>query len=194
METQKTTEKKKVESYLPIFNGFYNTVFEPNEDLVIEEPYTYDDYDFDYTQYKADVAENCVNCVQWKLKDLGFDIALNYQAINSPKYYNFSNDAIHVEYTFTEDCFTKIQDYLSGNVDNFSQYLIEHYTSCDGFISFHSNDYKEWLLDIKEEVTLEHKLGSILNFILLNEEYNEMELYQQVSENVYLQGQLKEKK
>ena len=194
MKQEKEMLKQNVESYLPIFNGFYSTIFEPNEDSVIENPYKFDDYDYDYTQYRIDCAKNCVDCIQAKLEDLGFEIKITYQTISSPKYYNYTNDSIYVEYSLSKDCFIMIQNYLNLNQNKFAQYIIDNYTNYDGFISYHSNDYKEWLIDIEERVTLEHKLGSILNFILLNENFNEMELYKEVSINVSLQGKLKEKK
>lgn len=34
----------KIESYLPVFPGFYETIFQPDEELSIEDGKTYDDY------------------------------------------------------------------------------------------------------------------------------------------------------
>jgi len=54
----------KIKSYLPIFQGFYETIFEPCEDHIIEEPYNYDDYDFDYDEYREEMAKDCVNAIE----------------------------------------------------------------------------------------------------------------------------------
>lgn len=53
-----------IEGYLPVFPGFYNTLFQADEEQVIEDPYTYDDYDFDYKQYHQDVAKEAVEVVE----------------------------------------------------------------------------------------------------------------------------------
>ena len=62
-----------------------------------------------------------------------------------------------------------IKNYLKDNSKNWEVYLKEKYTSCDGFMSFHDNypDSEQW--EVKNAVQDEHRLGSILNFILLND-------------------------
>jgi hypothetical protein len=58
--------------------------------------------------------------------------------------------------------------YLKANFEAFTKYIKERYTSRDGFISFHSNYAPDWLVDWDG-----HKVGSILNFICLNEGFEE---------------------
>lgn len=58
---------KIIESFLPVFCGFYNTIFEPDESNIIEDPFTYDNYEFEYDTYRTyriDIAKACVNGIE----------------------------------------------------------------------------------------------------------------------------------
>lgn len=190
---------EKVGSYLPIFSGFYNTIFEAQEDTVIEEPYTSDDYDFDYDEYNQDVAKACVKVVGGWLED--FDIKVEFEELISPKQYNYSNDSINVEYVLGKDSMEKILEYLKDNKEAFTEYAKKRYTSRSGFISSYSNDANEWIADLNEwnagvkstsSEDLSHKLGSVLEFILENEGHDEQDLYDSISGSIYLSGELKQ--
>jgi hypothetical protein len=182
----------KIESYLPIFNGFYNTLFEANEEMYIEDTYDYDDYEFNYKQYHLDVAKECVGAIEQELNHLGLGISIKFQALDSPREYNFRNDRIDVEYTLGADSLNKIHSYLLENKNAFSEYVKDNYTSRSGFYSFHSNNVNEWLDNIKNGTDLDHKLGAVLNFILQNENYTDSDLYDRIIGNVYLEADLKE--
>lgn len=186
---EKSFAGEKIGSYLPIFSGFYNTIFQADEEMVIEHPYKYDDYDFDYEGYQQDVAKECVKQVEEWLED--FDIKVKFEELISPREYNFSNDSINVEYALGKDSMKKILDYLEENKEAFSEYIKKRYTSRSGFISSYSNDANEWIKDLKDESSLHHKLGSVLEFILENEGHDEHDLYDAISGSVYLSGELK---
>jgi hypothetical protein len=186
----KSAKKIKIEGYLPVFTGFYNTIFEPNEEMVIEDGYEYDDYDFDYKKYYEDMGEACSDAIEEQLED--FEIKINFQEVVSPKAYNFSNDSFNVEYTVTPKSIAKITSYLKANKEAFDKYLKDNYTSRSGFMSSYSNDADDWFEDLKNAKKLEHIFGSILGFILQNEGYDQEKLYYDVADNVYLDGGLKE--
>lgn len=188
----KSKREIKIESYLPIFNGFYNTLFEANEEMYIEDPYDYDDYDFNYKKYNLDVAKACVEAIETELNNLDLDITVKFQALDSPREYNFRNDRIDVVYTLGANSLNEIHSYLLENKDAFSEYVKDNYTSRSGFISFHSNQSDEWLDNIKSGTDLDHKLGAVLDFILQNENYTDEKLYYDVMDNVYLEADLKE--
>lgn len=181
----------KIESYLPIFPGFYSTIFEADEDYIIESPFSYEDYTFNYTDYSIDMSRACVNGVSEKLNELGFNMLIEYQTTNSPKEYNFYNDSINVVYHLKSGCIKSIKDYLHNNSELFAQFLRGRYTTCSGFISSHSNDLNEWIsyVTIAGLQSNGHYLGSVLEFILLNEDYNTEDLYYSC-EGVYLDGWL----
>lgn len=186
---------KKIESYLPIFNGFYGTIFECDcEESSLPEGKDSDDYEFDYVDYNKRVAEACVEPIQKELKEFG--ITIEYQKLVSPKFYNYSNDIINVEYTLQNDSFKKIIDYCKENLEAFEQYLEENFKSRDGFSSFFEYDTKTWLYfylltpPIDKISTI---LGSTLEFILQNEEYNTESLYEAITDETnYVGCELKE--
>jgi len=84
-------------------------------------------------------------------------------------------------------CF--ILDYLKEHKKEFSEYLLDHYKSCSGFISSYSYDFEDWYN--KESVLHPHKLGAIFNFILLNEDEDIMdEFYEAALQDAYITGEL----
>ena len=187
---KKSSAGEKIGSYLPVFSGFYNTIFQADEELAIEDPYTSDDYDFDYEEYEQEVAKECVKVVEEWLEN--FDIKIKFEELISPREYNFTNDSINVEYTIEKNTVKEILDYLEIEKEAFAKYIKKQYTSRDGFISSHSSDSEEWIKDLKDESSFHHKLGAILEFILEQEGHDEEELYSEISSSVYLNGTLKE--
>ena len=187
-------KNKTIESFLPVFNGFYNSIFEPTEDTVIESPYSFDDYEFDYKGYKDDVARECTKTISDKLIEFGIKgVKIKYQLISSPKYYNFETDSIYVKYSLTNIAVKAINKYLIDNKDAFTKYIKDHYTSRDGFNSWHSNDANEWLqIKLSDKKELTHAFGAILEFIFENENYTAFNLYEDIADNVYLSGWLKD--
>lgn len=183
---------KNIESYLPVFTGFYETIFQADEEQVIESPYKYDDYDFDYTGYQIQVAKECCDAIENKLEDIGnFDIKIKYQDIISTKYYNFANDTVNVKYILSKNSSKEIDKYLSYHIDAFTNYIKDHYTSRDGFNSSYSNDVIVWLNEyLNDSQQLSHVFGSILEFILTNEKYSDYDLYGDISGNIYLEATL----
>ena len=176
---------KTIETYLPVFSGFYCGYFESHIDFLAESEYEYyrdtycedlefDDLEFDYKSFYNDCAECMVFEVRDELVSLGFVSDIDYQNISSPKYYNFANDSIYVAIKLNDEKITNIMNYLNQNKEEFAEYLKGKYTSCDGFISSYSNDVNDWLNP--EALEHSHKLGSILDFILENEGFEESEL------------------
>ncbi len=184
---------KKIETFLPLFPGFYGTIFEPYEDSEIEyindlrkdkglDEIGWEDCEWDYKDYRERVAKNVVDFVEWELKEMG--LKFTYQEIKSPQFYNFSNDSINIEIEVKD--MDKIIQYLNENEDEFRQHIKERYTSCDGFSSYHSNNSDDWIDDLKSEVTLSHKLGATLEFILINEDVTTMDMYEGCNGECYI--------
>lgn len=182
---------KTIETYLPVFSGFYGGYFESEADYQAENEYEYfkdtyyedldfDDLDFDYQSFYNECAECMVFEVRDELVSLGFVSDIDYQRINSPKYYNFANDSIYVAIKLKDENITNIMNYLSVWTEEFAEYIKGKYTSRDGFISSYSNSIEDWLNT--ESLEHPHKLGSILDFILENEGFEESELHFRVME------------
>ena len=51
----------KTKTYLPVFNGFYNTIFEADtSNYEFENSCTFDDLEFNNEQYEKDVVLECI--------------------------------------------------------------------------------------------------------------------------------------
>jgi len=111
-----TKEKtmKTANTWCPEFPGFYNTIYEPQEDSEIEHindirtekglnPAEFDAFDFDYAEYFEAVSLNFVMAVESELIEAGYITAMKHEGLISPKEYNFSNDSINCAVEFTED-------------------------------------------------------------------------------------------
>jgi hypothetical protein len=183
---------EKIKTFLPIFNGLYETlvgdIIDSNEEREIEyhneengTDLTYDDFEWNHEKIRKDICVASCAVVETMIQDyLGTPCTIEFEKLISPRYYNFDNDAI--------DCIididtTAIIEYCKENETAFSEYIKERYTSCDGFCSSWSNDHKEWLVMLNEETNQDHTIGTVLNFILENEiEDSSMELYYGLSD------------
>lgn len=172
----------KFETYLPIFPGFYYTIFDEADSFVSCEldteecfrehypelaavPWEKIENGFfdcvDYTAGNLAVAVACVGALPCLLPD--FVKSATIQEMRSPREYNFANDAINCELEIDVDCVIK---YLTENMAAFEAWLKKRYTSCDGFMSHHSTDSEDW---INPEEWDGHQAGAILDFIASEE-------------------------
>jgi len=178
---------KKVKTWLPLFQGFYNTIFEADTDYEIEcinehreekslPAIDYDDIEWNFQDYENDLVKEYASSVQELLKE--FVKSIEVEKIVSPQYYNFSNDAVDIIAEINEK---KIEQYLNNNKMEFATYLENHYTSYDGFISSYSSHIEDW--NIKDIITCEHKIGAVLDFIAENLIEDKFEFDVEVLEN-----------
>lgn len=180
MDTIKTT--------LPIYNGNYGTIWEdsPNEEYEFEyinelraekklKPIEFDDIVFDYKSFYNELSELIANEIEFQLKD--YVHSIKYLKLKSPRFYNYSNDYIECEIAPNMDA---IKKYINEYKKEWIQYLKDNYTSYDGFISFHSNDYKSEEWELNTACKDYHKLGAILQFIAQNEDIDEYDIYENV--------------
>ncbi len=145
----------------------------------------YDKIEWDYDGYCLEVSRMCTSFIIKDLQVLGVIRSGVFQELKSPREYNFYNDSINVKFTLTPANVAKIKDYLKEHEEAFTKYLEDRYTSYDGFISRHSNNLEDWTVDIMETLTHKHRVGAVLQFILLNEEGADYELNQVYD---YVQG------
>ena len=183
-----------IETWCPIFPGFYSTFFEcDSEESEIEhinelrEEKNFpaidgDKCDFDYQDYSIQVSKKCVNYLEEQLQDiLAERISLKYDGIHSPREYNFYNDSINITVKLQKNTIAEIKKYLIDNESNFASYLHDHYTSYDGFFSSHSNEYFVWINEYLPQIEDNaHYLGAILDFILTNEEITDHTMYEDI--------------
>ena len=180
----------KIKTYLPIFTGFYESIFEPNEDSEIDyinelrtennkSEINYDHIDFDYNKYYLELSEDLCDKV-WSELD-NFIYKIEFLELKSPKFYNYSNDYIECIITPKKQA---ILSYIKQNYNNWRKYLKDNYTSYDGFISHYDNNpnSEDWNLD---SLFKQHQLCSVLNFIAENENITEFDL---LDNEVYIQA------
>ena len=194
----------KVKTWLPVFQGFYGSGIEDDQELdwillndpdnsrldekhkqwILEEAFEY----IDYSSYHAALAESICEGVCEELKSHDLISGYKFEKLVSPRFYNFSNDSIDVEVEVDiESLITQCEE----KYEEFAEYLKERYTSCDGFMSSHSNDPADWfgtLDDYSDGHVMackEHCVGSILSFLLSGVEVDTCLVYEAASE-VYI--------
>ena len=186
----------QVQTFLPVFNGFYNTLFENIIDNATEfaiDDYNeqnntslnYDDFDFNFNSIMQEICKDAVSKIEEKLNEIGINCTIIYENLVYQREYNFNNDSINIEINFKK--FSRVIEILEQNCDLFSQYIKEHYTSRSGFISSYSSYSSDWIKDLREDAENEaHKVGAVLDFIFQEiEEYKDEDLYFYLCENAY---------
>ena len=196
---------KKIATYLPVFSGFYGTIFDVDSEYleneekrnILDEAGAKDvpeeDFDevmdFDYSAWSKEYSESLVWAIHHKLEGLveGFQ-KVEFEKLCSPREYNFYNDSIDVKIVLKS--FKKFHawlvNYLGVNELLWAEFLQDRYTGRDGFIPFHPNTVEGWKEKTDNYKNLDgHYLGSILDFILQNEEYDVEALYYDVEKPWY---------
>lgn len=156
----------KIETFCPLFPGFYNTIFEPCEENEIYShnqehgtDLSYDDFEWDYEDYQDRVASAFVESFEREFKDIMPGIDIKFQKVVSPKEYNFRNDSINIEVNMN---FADFMAVVNENKENIADYIRQNYTSRDGFISWHSNDVEDWCNPEYIQENLEHRIGALM--------------------------------
>jgi len=195
----------KIETWAPVFSGFYNTIWEfngdedelqyLNENAPKGKEYTYDDLDIDYRAYEKDVCTRFVDILSATLSEgIPAIKKIVMQQVISPKEYNFRNDAIDIEiHVHSKTSLQKwIINYLKKHKDEWLNYLVSHYTGCDGFIPGYSNSPLDWKNKTENYSNLgTHHLGAILQFYCDTEYLDEDYFYDKVIESIYANEYIK---
>jgi hypothetical protein len=165
---------KTIKTYLPLFSGFYGTIWESDEsDFCYENDCTYDDLTVDYDAYNKDVVLGICDFVE---SNCPFITTVKFENICSPREYNFRNDSGNVTITIKPK---ELKSYLKSNKDELDSYLRERYTSRSGFSSYYGNSFEQWKDETNNFTNLEnHYLGSLLQFYFDNEEITEYDAYE----------------
>ena len=165
---------------LPAFNGYYGSCFDDVDTSSELEyingeraekglPELENDYliEWDYKTYYDQLNLQLCECVEDFLTELKLIKSIEFIALHSPKYYNFTNDVIECKIDVNSK---NIRKYISNNLEEFTNHLIENHKSRDGFNSFYEFDLDFWLDRMEDFNTLDHiELNSILSFICENE-------------------------
>ena len=181
---------------LPGFNGFYESIWSELMDRELE----WDKEERGITQldgwrckvceFEESVAKEYTEMyLDLVNSELGFSVKqIGPAEIDSPKYYNYRTDRIYVDVEFHD--LKKLWAEMKAHKDVLVKVIHDNHTSRDGFISFMSNDFDEWL---KEYLHYGHEdFGLYLSFALfyvLKIHYPvanlDWEFYETISDNVY---------
>lgn len=189
-------DKLEIPAWLPLFPGFYNTIFDwemsygDNEDLwryfedagypdcaeVKEAGLSVDFlFEYDYKGWCRDVVEQATKYVEERLMEVMPDalVELKYDGIQSPREYNFRNDVGECTYVVKPEKLTKfVRKYLKDNEDMWETYLKNNFKSYDGFCSFHSYKKEDWVDETANYTKWSDttKAGAVFDFIIKNEQ------------------------
>ena len=153
------------------FPGFYESIFSYADEFIDAEVELANEFNIDptlihyeYTDFDAYKKAICTKFMELYVEAihdlLPYEITENENfeleiieediVVISPKYYNYSTDRCYCKIRTNKESLQMIKDYAL-NLKGANDYIIRHFTSCDGFISFVSNDINYWKsLDICE--------------------------------------------
>lgn len=185
---------------LPAFYGYYGSTFD-DVDTSSELEYINGEraenglpelendnlIEWNYKEYYSQLNLQLCDCVEDFLTELKLIKSIEFIALHSPKYYNFTNDVIECKIDVNSK---NIRKYINNNLEEFTNHLIENHKSRDGFSSFYEYDLDFWLDRIENFKQLDHiETNSILSFICENEGFIlENELYNGNFDYVFLQA------
>ena len=151
-------------AYLPVFSGFYESIHSATIDMYEESFYSedfedydafIDAYDVDYNaihnEYAKEFCEQLIESSEFKALSESTGITwTKYDSLYSPKYYNFSTDSIKCWVRVNK---IKLSQFLKLEKESFSEYIKEHNTSYDGYMSYLPNTLSEYVEAIERDLT-----------------------------------------
>lgn len=110
---------------------------------------TEDDLDFRYADYESDVAHDFIEVFEAMSPDIVEKVEFDY--IDSPKYYNFRNDELFGKVTLARNWKGVMRQFMKDNKDWLRERIKDDWTSYDGFMSFMSNNFDDQRKDKDED-------------------------------------------
>jgi hypothetical protein len=186
-----TKQIVNIKTWLPVFPGFYNTLFDIGSRLYMfesqlkEHNLIQEDLKWNNACFNNDVLKKCCKWIKKELPVESGIIGIKFESIQSPREYNFANDSCNIEIELDIETFSKwFNSYIEKNIEEWADHLADHYDSREGFISFYPSDAETWVEltnnyhfdgdkeDIRRNYKMTdgtHSLGRCLEFYLLNE-------------------------
>lgn len=172
-------------TFLPVFPGFYGTVWDTLTDFDLEDTDNekteekrekeldriLDNYDYDAAH--VEIAQLCVDAFNQK-EDLKqafpFVFKWTFEKLYSPKEYNYINDSIDVTVEVDQELLGKMYN-EAKKTQEFKKYLQENFTSYSGFLSFWDNfpESEDW-----RKIT-EDNIGFIFEFFIKQKDFENLE-------------------
>ena len=158
-----------------IFEGFYKSNLWNSDSLYwIEESdrqegYLNDNEEYDIDDFEAftkEVSENAVYFLFEALDEHDVIKDMKFKDLYSPKYYNYETDSLIID---VDVDMRKLKKYcFTTKKEAFNQYLKDNFTSCDGFISYISNNIKDFKEDYNQPSN-NKEINVMIEFYLLTQ-------------------------
>ena len=135
---------------LQSFEGFYDSIWEPDTEIYYECERTGQEEDVDFTfddqEYRHDICENYTQVWElWLREFISDDIQLEFLEVVSPQYYTaWDTDRCRVKIQLTQAAEDAIIAKIEQHRELLATWIKENHTSRDGFISYLSNDIDQW--------------------------------------------------
>ena len=135
---------------LQSFEGFYDSIWEPDTEIYYECERTGQEEDVDFTfddqEYRHDICENYTQLWElWLREFISDDIQLEFLEVVSPQYYTaWDTDRCRVKIQLTQAAEDAIIAKIEQHRELLATWIKENHTSRDGFISYLSNDIDQW--------------------------------------------------
>ena len=135
---------------LQSFEGFYDSIWEPDTEIYCECERTGQEEDVDFTfddqEYRHDICENYTQVWEcWMREFISDDIQLEFLEVVSPQYYTaWDTDRCRVKIQLTQAAEDAIIAKIGKHRELLATWIKENHTSRDGFISYLSNDIDQW--------------------------------------------------
>ena len=142
--------KNETIGYLQSFEGFYDSIWEPDTEIYYECERTGQEEDVDFTfddqEYRHDICENYTQVWElWLREFISDDIQLEFLEVVSPQYYTaWDTDRCRVKIQLTQAAEDAIIAKIEQHRELLATWIKENHTSRDGFISYLSNDIDQW--------------------------------------------------
>lgn len=150
-----------------LFAGFYESyLYNSDTELVFNDAIEREMEVKDWTGFTEQVARGCVDVLKDNLyQDEDIIESIDFVRLISPKYYNYSTDCLELKVEFD---FEKLKNYcFFDKIKEFDLWLLDNYTSYDGFVSFIPNNARHFGQALEDTKHRDLCIQAMIEFYLL---------------------------
>jgi len=179
---------------LPFFPGFYETEYGCSDISywAIKDEMNYikksrnmpelteENLDFDYVRYEKDVIDAFIDI--WKSYAPGYVKSVEFDKLDSPRYYNSRNDRLYAIVTFAENWKDEMKAFMKANADWLEKKINEDGLSLGSYLSSRISDWDRYLFEEEDARYISTMIGYTM-FRANNDIYNALVIG--TMENIY---------
>lgn len=160
-----------------IFSGTYGTIWD------------HCTIDYDFKDFMNTILEAYQDRSSYILQELSIPWIKNlyFTGFYSPRQYNFENDELNIDMIIDTTAMKKnLMKVVNTNKESIHMYLVDNYSSYDGFMSFTPNTVDALITAIFEEKDSYHQaVAAFINFLTKDRFNIEPSVYEHYIENGY---------